>query len=402
VTVEGFVAPGWEEVAETFASNLEREAEAGGAVSVVVDGACVVDLWGGRSDTETGAAWKSDTVVPVFSTTKGVTALCAHLLSARGIVDLDAPVARYWPEFAQGGKDECTVRWLLTHQAGLPFVDRRLTFDDLRAVTPVLRALEEQTPKWVPGTRLAYHPITYGFLVGELIRRVSGMSLGAFVRREFAEPLGLQMWLGLPPDARVDLARLEAEEEPPPSVRARALKSVTARSDRFDRNAEAIRLAMTLSGAIPAGLVTGQPRDFNDRELLAVELGAANLVTNARSLARLYGATVSTVDGVRLLADDEVSPIASYRVKNVRYWQVPPGLSNLLLRRAFPMGLGFMVTAPIGPTTFGHWGAGGSLAFADLDARLGFGYVVNRMERDHNARSRPLVDAVKRCLARGD
>jgi CubicO group peptidase (beta-lactamase class C family) len=398
LSVEGSVAPGWEDVAETFASNLEREEEAGGAVSVVVDGTPVVDLWGGVSDRSSGTSWQRDTVVPVFSTTKGVTALCAHLLCARGLLDLDAPVARYWPGFTAGGKGDCTVRWLLTHQAGLPFVDRRLTFDDLQAGTPVVRALEEQTPKWVPGTRLAYHPITYGFLVGEVIRRVSGMSLGAFVRRQLAEPLGLLMWLGLPADLRLDLARLEAEEEPPPSARVRMVKGITGHIDRFARQAEEIRLAMTLSGALPEGLVTGRPDDFNNRALLAVELGAANLVTNARSLARLYAAAVSTVDGVRLFDADTASRFARYRVKNVRYWQVPPGLSGLLLKRAFPMGLGFMVTSPIGPTTFGHWGAGGSLAFADLDARLGFGYVMNRMERDHNARSKPLVEAVKRCL----
>ncbi len=361
----------------------------------------VVDLWAGLADSRTGAVWERDTVVPVFSASKGVTSLCAHLLAARGLLDLDAPVAVYWPQFAAAGKAECTVRWLLTHQAGLPVLDRSFTLDELRAVEPVLRALEAQAPKWTPGARVAYHPITFGFLVGELVRRVTGLTLGAFVRKELVDPLGLQMWLGLAPDEPVRPAWLEAEPEPPPSAAARLRGFMTRHSDRLAQQQENTRRSITLGGALPFELVTGQAGDFNDRAVLAAELGAANVVTDARSLARLYAATVCEVDGLRLMTDADVARFASYRVRNVRYWGVPPGLSRLLLARFFRMGLGFMVRWPLSATTFGHWGAGGSLGFAHLDSRIAFGYVVNRMERDPNARSKPLVESVQRSIATG-
>ena len=189
--IEGFVASGWERVRDAFERNFETAHELGAAVAVYRHGECVVDLWGGVADARSNAAWERDTVVPVFSTTKGAAATCAHMLVERGQLDLDAPVATYWPEFAAAGKEQVPVRWLLTHQVGLPYADTDLTFDDLRAGEPVVRALEQQAPIWEPGTHVGYHAVTFGHLVGELVRRITGKTLGTFFAEEVVQPLGL-------------------------------------------------------------------------------------------------------------------------------------------------------------------------------------------------------------------
>jgi CubicO group peptidase (beta-lactamase class C family) len=172
-------------------------------------------IWGGVADTLTGRSWTGDTIVLVMSTTKGATAICANMLVERGQLDLDAPVVTYWPEFGAAGKEHIKVRWLLTHQAGLPFVDGPLTFEEACAWEPVIHALERQPPLWEPGTAHAYHAVTYGFLVGEVVRRISGISLGQFFRREVADPLALDAWIGLPAAQDHRAARLVAP--PPPT-----------------------------------------------------------------------------------------------------------------------------------------------------------------------------------------
>jgi CubicO group peptidase (beta-lactamase class C family) len=174
----------------------------------------VVDLWGGLADREKNRPWERDTVVGVASTTKGATAMCAHLLVQRGQLDLDAPVIRYWPEFGAAGKEKIPVRWLLSHQAGLPYVDTPVTFEEACAWDPLIRALEVQKPLWTPGTEHLYHAMTYGFLVGEVVRRITGRSLGTFFAEEIARPLGLSAWIGLPEEIEPRLARIEAAPFP--------------------------------------------------------------------------------------------------------------------------------------------------------------------------------------------
>jgi CubicO group peptidase (beta-lactamase class C family) len=390
MAVEGHVEPGWERVAATFTRSFESGAELGASVAVLVDGVPVVDLWGGVADATTGRPWLRDTSACVFSTTKGIAAICAHLLVQRGELDLDAPVARYWPEFAGGGKAELPVRWLLTHQAGLTFVDQDLTLDDLRAVEPVLRALEAQVPLSQPGAFVNYHAVTFGHLVGEVVRRVTGKTLGRVIDDELVAPLGIQAWLGLPEDADIDLALLEPAPAAPDPLAAvpEPLRDVVARFQR----------SIHLGGALPDRLVTGEPGDFNDRRVLAVELGGSNLVSNARSLARVYGATVSEVDGVRLLSDATAAECAPARTTGC----LPFGLPEAIAATAPTMhfGLGFQIGEKLGPTSFGHAGAGGSVAFADLASRAAFAYVPNRMGADGDTRATDLIDAVRECLAR--
>ncbi|MEV5589826.1 serine hydrolase domain-containing protein [Nonomuraea pusilla] len=211
----GETAPGFEAVRETFEAQLPGEREAGAAVAVYLHGRKVVDLWGGVADPATGRPWERDTLQVVFSTTKGVTAACAHLLAERGELDLDAPVAAYWPEFAANGKDRLPVRWLLTHQAGLPAIDRPVTPAQALAWEPMVTALAAQRPLWEPGTGHGYHAHTYGWLVGEVVRRVSGRSLGTYLAEEIAAPLGLDLWIGLPAAELPRVSRLVTDPAGP-------------------------------------------------------------------------------------------------------------------------------------------------------------------------------------------
>ncbi len=196
--IDGLVEPGFEAVRDAFAHNFEVGREGGAAFCLHVDGRKVVDLWGGWSDRAHTKSYGQDTLQLVFSTTKGATAMCANLLAQRGELDLDAPVTKYWPEFGQAGKEDVLVRWLLTHQVGLPAVDVTLTPEEAQSWDPAVEALAAQTPFWEPGTAHGYHAITYGWLVGELVRRVTGTTIGSFFASEFADPLGLEFWIGLP------------------------------------------------------------------------------------------------------------------------------------------------------------------------------------------------------------
>ena len=233
---QGFAASGWEAVAAAFADNFELHGELGAACCVYLDGRPVVDLWGGTADRRSGRPWDEDTVAVVFSTTKGATAICAHMLAERGELDLDAPVARYWPEFAAEGKGDLRVRWLLSHQAGLPVVDTPLSLEDACAWEPVIRALERQRPVWQPGTQQSYHAVTYGFLVGEVVRRATGRTLGRFFADEVATPLGLSAWIGLP--RRSNHVSLTSISTPPSSIGTSCSTRCSQTSRRCPRGRE--------------------------------------------------------------------------------------------------------------------------------------------------------------------
>ena len=380
--VLGTVAPGWEPVAEEFRRCFTDRNDLGAAVAVYHDGQSVVDMWGGVADSRTDRPWERDTTVVVFSTTKGATAICAHMLAERGELDLDAPVVSYWPEFAEGGKESVPVRWLLTHQVGLPAVDRDLAYGDLLAHTPVVEALAAQAPLWEPGTAHAYHAVTYGHLVGEVIRRVTGRTVGAWFRDEIAAPLGLRAWIGVPEEADVDLAFVERQSE---QLLPEAFPHMV---DFFELFARSIHLG----GALPLALITGQPGDFNDRRTLAIELAGSNMVADARSLARMYAATLSNVDGLRLLSDATVQRAAEIQTAESHYFGWPDALPNFM-----DFALGFQKVPDL-PSAFGHGGAGGSLAFADPERGLAFAYVMNRMDATApDERSASLARAAAAC-----
>jgi len=380
--VHGFVAPGFEGVREAFARNFVLHGEVGAACCVYRHGAPVVDIHAGLADRATGRPWTDDTLQLVFSATKGVTATCVLKLVERGQLDLDAPVARYWPEFAANGKADIPVRWLLSHRAGLAAIEGSFTLDEALSWEPVAAALAAQAPLWEPGTRHGYHLRSYGWLLGELIRRVDGRTAGRFLAEEIAAPLGLDFWIGLPESAEPRVSTIVPPDPPPPEM-----QEVMAKLFAPD----------TIAGRAFTGPSNLFHYDdvWNRRALHAAELPSSNGIGSARALARLYAALVGEVDGVRLLRPETVAAACTT--------QSDGGDAVLYLPTRF--GLGFMLSPALcpsaPPTAFGHPGAGGSLALGDPARGVGFAYVMNRMSlaTAGDPRADGLVAALGRCLA---
>jgi CubicO group peptidase (beta-lactamase class C family) len=381
--VGGFVEPGFEPVRQAFEANLAEGREVGAAVAVHLHGRPVVDLWGGRFDLAGEAPYAEDTLQLVFSTTKGATAICVGICADRGLIEYGAPVADHWPEFAAAGKADITVAQVLSHVAGLPTVDATLPLNDVLAWEPIVAALAEQAPMWPPGTAHGYHALTYGYLAGELVRRVSGKPIGEFFAAEVAAPLGLEFWIGLPESEEARVSPLIPSPPPPPEL-AEQMAAVMGPGTLGGR-------ALSLNGAFALG---GGEFTFNRRDVHAAEIPAANGITNARSLARMYAACLEEVDGIRLLSPELVERA---RVT------LTSGFDRCLMAET-TFGLGFMTSGPftpmLGAGSFGHAGAGGSLAFADPESGVGFGYVMNKMEMNlaGDPRLDPLLAAVRSCL----
>lgn len=387
--IEGLVEPGWEKVADAFRANFDDGKELGAAVALYQGGRPVVDLWAGVADGTTGRPWAEDTIVLVFSSTKGMTAILASLLAQRGQLDIDAPVATYWPEFAANGKEAIPVRWLLSHQAGLVAVDRTFTLDEMCAWDPITTALAAQAPMWEPGKHHAYHALTYGHLVGEVLRRISGTTVGQLFADEVAGPLGLSTWIGLPESAEPRVARLVPAPPVEPEALQQLLDMVFGPGSLFERS---------VLGA-PTELVTEDGGWFGSRQARAAEIPAGNLVTDARSLARVYASTIGEVDGIRLLSDDTVRAATTVQTDTSEPWGMPPGLEDY----GITMGLGFQLHTPLadllGPSSFGHGGAGGSMGLAAPEHGLGFGYVMNQMRTEipNRPRNQLIMDAAVAC-----
>jgi CubicO group peptidase (beta-lactamase class C family) len=375
--VHGSCDPRFAGVRDVFAEHLAAGLETGASVALAIDGRVVVDLWGGFADEARTRPWQRDTIVNLYSTTKGLAALCAHVLADRGALDLDAPVARYWPEFAAAGKEGVVVRHLLCHQAGLAGLRRDLSLAELCDWKTTCEALAAETPWWEPGTAHGYHALTFGHLVGEVLRRIDGRTLGAFFRDEVAGPLGadLHIGLGAEHDARV------AELIPPP---ANPIAQATAADPRS-------LFARALANPAP------NPRDTAGRLWRGAEIPAANGHGNARALARVYAALArgGELDGVRLCAPATLARAATVHAS---------GPDKVLL---LPMhwGLGYVVNADralYGPNagSYGHTGYGGSFGFADPDGKLGMGYAMNRMAATlaGEPRGAALVAAAYACL----
>ncbi|HEX9258067.1 MAG TPA: serine hydrolase domain-containing protein [Acidimicrobiales bacterium] len=381
--VHGRAEPGFERVREAFAANFSKGTEVGAAFCVYKDGRPVVDIWGGVADEATGRPWEEDTTVLVFSTTKGATAVCANLLVQRGELDLDAPVVEYWPEFGAHGKDKVPVRWLLSHRAGVAAVPRGLTVEDVVAWDPVIDALADAEPDWPPGARHGYHALTYGWLVGEVVRRVSGETLGTFFRNEIAEPLGLDFWIGLP----------EAEEGRVAPLVVMPMIDFAWFPEHMRELLEAIAgpesLLMRSLGVGPF-----PPDLYNSRQVRAAEIPAANGVTTARSLARMYASLIGEVDGTRILSDATVAQARTTESEG------PDAVLFVPMR----FGLGFMLhggfISMYQHGGFGHYGAGGSVGLAVPEAGLAIGYVMNRMDPGltGDPRTQALFDAVRACV----
>ncbi len=388
--VEGTVKPGFERIAEAFQRNFDANGEVGASVCLTVGGETVVDLWGGIADQKTGAPWTRDTVGIVFSCTKGATAICAHVLASRGKLDLDAPVAELWPEFARNGKERATTRMMLDHSVGLPALRAKVKDSGPYEWDYMTDLLAGEAPFWEPGTRNGYHGFTFGWTVGEMVRRAAGVSLGTFFQNEIAKPLGLDFWIGLP----------EAIEPRVTPIIPFVYKAEQAKTpfmiDLSTKKESPAALFFFNVGAWRAG-------GAHTRAGRAAEICAANGVTNARGLAGLYAPLANggaaLVDGKTLARMGEVS-MATHDDATLRIpTRFAPGFMKSMDNRRRSVGatlFGPDVDSVImGSAAFGHVGAGGSLGFADPVAGLSFGYTMNRMGPGllMNERGQALVDA---------
>jgi CubicO group peptidase (beta-lactamase class C family) len=390
--VQGCCDPGFQRVADEFARNFSERGELGASVCVIRKGRTVVDLWGGFADPYRNRAWGRDTIVVVFSATKGATALCAHILAARGELDLDSPVARYWPRFGTAAKGDITVRMLLNHQAGLPGLSEPVTLEQMCDFNAMATAVAEQVPLWRPGTRFGYHPATFGWLVGEVVRRVSATTVGRFFRTEVAEPLGLDFWIGLPPaeDARVATTVMTADDA-----------GISPRFDEALARREPIQVFALNSVAAYV-----QPGACDDPQARAAEIPAANGIANARGLASMYSALAvgGHVDDVELVGLEQLVQMgATESAGDEDAVMFEPGCFSAGFEKAAggrapllkPDGL-FLSEA-----AFGHSGFGGSIGFADPQAGFAFGYAMNRHPfpgEGQRTRQQPLIDATYLAL----
>ncbi len=386
--VDGMVAPGFEEVRARFERNFARRGEIGAAVAAYWRGSKVVDLWGGRRAPRGEAPWHQDTMVAVMSTTKGMSAMTLAIANSRGWLDYDAPVARYWPEFAQNGKGAVTVRQLLGHEAGLVLLDEELSVAKLRDLDYLAGVLARQTPAWPPGTRHGYHTMTIGLYMQELIRRVdpAHRTLGRFFHDEIASPLQLDFHIGLPREIPAErVARLKTLS------RWRALLALPTTPPVL------IKKMLRPHSLLRRSMIF-QDLDLNDRSTLELELPSGNGVGTARAIARAYSAFA---EGGGELG---ISPETFGRIAE------PPTVADPrdeLLGVPSYFSLGFLRPGPevafgSSPRAFGAPGAGGSFAFADPDARLGYAYVMNKMDfhLSDDPREKGLRDAVYQAMAR--
>ncbi|MFI9169898.1 serine hydrolase domain-containing protein [Streptomyces lincolnensis] len=370
-------------VRTAFEENFRDRAEMGAAVAVTVGGTTVVDLWGGWADAAGTRPWERDTLVNVWSTSKGPVALCAHLLADRGLLDFDAPVAAYWPEFAAAGKEGVLVRHLLSHRAGLSGLREPHSLAQLYDWELTTKRLAAMEPWWEPGTVSGYHALTYGFLVGEVVRRISGLLPGAFLEREVTGPLGIDFTIGLPEKEAGRAAELVQPAVAPSSEQAAI----------FSQLAPAALAALTNPGA---GAAAAHSADWR-----AAEIPAANGHGTARAIAALYGvfAGQGLYGGRRVL-----SPEAAERVREGQ-----GSCRDLVLGAGFEheteIGLGLWLSGPNGsygpnPRAYGHDGFGGSCGLADPEAGVSLGYVMNRMGPHiaDDPRKMALVDALYSAL----
>jgi CubicO group peptidase (beta-lactamase class C family) len=383
IEVHGHAEPRFERVRQAFGRNFSR-GEVGAAVAVSLGGELVVDLWGGSADAARTRPWERDTLANVYSTTKGMTALCANRLIEAGTLDPDAPVARYWPEFAQAGKEAIPVRMLLSHRAGLAATREPFSSQQLYDWSFVCTTLAEQAPLWEPGTRHGYHALTFGHLAGELVRRVDGRSLGSYFREELSDPLGLDFHIGLPDALHSRCAEMVPAPPPPPGTPS-FLDAMAKQPDS---------LAARVFGSSELGA-----NRVNTPGWRRAEIPAANGHGTARGLARVYGALAGdgTLDGVHVLGPEQRARAATVEAS---------GVDAVLAPLQTRFGLGYMITGPMipfgpNPGSFGHPGMGGSIAFADPDTGLGFGYVMNQMQLGlaGDARGFALIQEVYASLA---
>lgn len=392
IAIDGSCDTRFAGVREEFARNFTERGDVGAAVAVYLDGRPVVDLWAGTANQETGRSWGRDTMTVLQSGTKGATAILANMLISQGLLDLDRPVASYWPEFAQKGKDRITVRWVLTHQAGIPSTTEELPDGTLLDHAAYCAAIARAEPRWEPGTRHGYHAMVFGFVVGELVRRVTGKSIGTFFREEIAEPLGLEFWIGLPAEHDAKVAVSIAADPPGPNetIQQVWINSATPGTIQHD-------LALNAGSYYGAGAT-------DSRAAYAAENPSAGGIATARALARLYAplSLDGSLDGVRLLQPRDLPRLGAVHSAGHDAFVLMPTRFSFGFWKAFDNRRvpGGGDSLRLSEDAFGHPGFGGRIGFADPKAHTSFGYVCNKMGPSVaiDDRAQSLIDAVYRAL----
>ncbi len=375
------------EVKRIFNHNFDKYKEIGSSLCVIVDGEIVVDIWAGHKNKDRTKDWSKDTLSVAFSSTKAALALCAHMLIERGELNLKERVTKYWPEYGKNGKEETTIEMILNHSAGLPALRTKVKKDGFLDWDYMVKLIENEKPFWKPGKETGYHMMTTGWLIGEVIRRVTGKSLGEFFNNELREPYGLNYWIGLP----------EAENERVAEIVPFVPSSNDKPSDfatAFRNNSNSMqRLSLTNTGYY----------DYNAKETYRAELGAIGGIADARSLAKLL--TPLAQNNGKLLSRNTIKKLSKSNIKTP--------VDNMLL---FPTNFsnGFMLNMDnranfkgeggsfiIGPNAFGHVGYGGSSAtFVDPDSKISFGYLTNKLGGEYliNNRAQSLINSTYKCL----
>ena len=354
--IKGFCDEQFTSVKEAFKLNFAEGLEVGASFAATLNGKFIINIWGGHADAAQTLPWEENTIVNVYSTTKVMTAICTLMLVDRGLLDLDAPVAKYWPEFAQNGKEKLPVRFLLSHTSGLSGWEKKITVEDLYDWDKVANLLAAQKPWWEPGTKSGYHSSTFGNLLGELVRRITGKTIGTFFKEEVAEPLKADFHIGLPEEFDYRVGELI----PPPPMNIN-------QNSKIDPNSIAFK-----TGLNPLM----NPEETKTRAWRAAELPADNGHCNARALARITSAIAcgGEVDGVRLMSMDTIEKALEEQSYG----------TDLVLMVPIRFGLGFGLQnkeRPIGSNqNVLYWGGwGGSVSIMDLDAKLSIAYVMNKM-----------------------
>ena len=380
--VNGYCDDRFIEAKEILEKSISSGFELGCAITMEIEGEVVLDLWGGHKDLNKREDWKKDTIVNVFSTTKGMAAMCLLQLVEKGLVDLDEPVTKYWPEFAENGKESIPVRYLLCHKSGLCGIREPLEQGSFADWELICSELAKQEPFWKPGTAHGYHAITYGHLVGEVVRRVSGKSIGQYFNDEIAVPLNLDFWIGLPEDKFDRVTDINPDK---PGLLQKILMPILLRLPKSLAPGSVKMLLDFLDPTTPAGAAFNNPKmsmqtgemEANTVKWRKAEIPAANGHGTARSIAKLYGALAvgGSRDGVHVLSQETIEMAR----------QTESDGKDLVLGQIHTrFGLGFMLgteDVSMGPNknSMGHGGAGGSLGFADIDNKISLGFTMNQM-----------------------
>lgn len=384
VSIDGTVATGYEPIRAAFRSTFEAAPDMGAALAIFVDGELVANLWGGIADERDRRAWRRDTASVIFSCTKGLMSLLVARLVEQGRLDYAAPVARYWPEFAANGKGSVTVAEALSHRAGLSAPVEDLELADILDWDVVTSKLAAQAPLWPPSEGYAYHALTHGWLAGELVRRVTGQSPGAYFRDTIA-PLGAAAWIGAPASSG-GVAHLQVAPDLVALWQAEAERDVDSVANWPYR-------AMTLGRALPAALVTTDG-GFNDPRLQQAEIPGAGGIATAEGLAAIWSAAVTPTRGVRLASAEQLARATVTMTEGAPVFPAEPPYSR--------WGMGFQLDSAarryLTDASFGHDGAGGQVAFADPEHRVGFAFITNWMRGPGDDRGTVLVDTLRELL----